>query len=130
MGIELARRKLLEDRIRLGPEPHGPKIKATWKKNIAAFHDAFDTVNAKISKLNMVTPTMRQQMVPYSKKHVQNELDIILQTYQLKRDRGDLDTKKPPAEPVIHYVIPDRNDKTRLKDVWSEWKALFSSPSP
>ena len=112
--------------MRAGPDPLQQKAKAAWKTCIEHFHSNMDNVNAKINKLNMVTPTIQQQMIPYCQKHIHNEIDTVLNTYKMKAERGDLDTRKPTTERLIRYTIPDPSQKTRLRDVWSDIKALFS----
>lgn len=118
----------MEDRVRLGPEPLSSKAKTVWKKSVQEFEDGFRAVNTKINKLNMLTPSIHQQIIPYSDKHVQKEIKTVLEVYKFKVARGDLDARDAPKEVNYVYTVPAASaQRITVRDVWNDIKALFTS---
>jgi hypothetical protein len=96
----------MEERIRLGKEPLSLAAQCVWKDKTDAFANKLKDVNRKVSKLNLVTPTIQQQMMPFSEKCVQREIRTVQESYCVKAERGDLDTEPAPKPRQYQYYVP------------------------
>ena len=72
--------------MRLGAAPLALSDSQQWDAQLVNFHGAVGVVNAKINKMNMVTPSLVQQKVPF---RVDRELCRVLAEYADKFERGE-----------------------------------------
>lgn len=128
--VKTARDELLQTRL---------KAKHNWSQKIFEFRQTIDSVNLKINKLNMVVPTLRQQMAHYD---ANKELDNILNyCEELQKNSSSANSYVSPAissftcdrlnqkgeENSICSSLVQPEDKLTLRNVLKELKAIFSS---
>lgn len=125
-GIKAARKKLEKNRIRVGPEPLKTVHKRHWDSCITEFKETVNALNKKIRDYNLIVPSLRQQMTQYN---TNKEINKILETYNDKASRGELEELESVEEIHIrdsHVKINQQSmEGTSLRDVWREVKALF-----
>lgn len=136
--ISQARDDLLKVRLREGREPlSSAKAKQNWSKKVREFHETIESINLKINRLNMVVPTLRQQMVHYN---AQRELEQILRCYDDMPKRSGNDNnfsvrssafcwttgKEEEEGKTIGRNSMETDDRMTLNVVLRELKALFN----
>lgn len=138
--ISQARDDLLRVYLREGG--HDPisstKAKRNWSKKVREFHETIESINLKINKLNMVVPTLRQQMFHFSAKR---EIEKILQSNDEIQKCSDNDdgfrssassSWRAGKEEEEGKTVRGRNfveteeDRITLNIVLKELKALFN----
>lgn len=127
--IETAKDELLQTRV---------KAKHNWSRKIVEFRQTIDSVNLKINKLNMVVPTLRQQMVHYD---ANKELDkIVKYCEELEKNSSGTNSlsqaissftcdrlNRKGEESNICSSLVQQEDKLTLNNILKELKAIFSS---
>lgn len=133
--ISQARDDLLKVRLREGREPlTSAKAKQNWSKKVREFHETIESINLKINRLNMVVPTLRQQMVHYN---AQRELQQILRCYDDMQKSNDnhfsvcssascWTTGKEEEGKAIGRNSTETDDRMTINVVLRELKALFN----
>ncbi|ELU01987.1 hypothetical protein CAPTEDRAFT_170613 [Capitella teleta] len=127
LQLEDARKVLLEERIRLGKEPLSATAQVVWSKKVNDFENKMQEVNKNINKLNMLTPTIQQQMIPFSEKCIRRNVNTVLETYRVKAERGDFEAQSRAEPTTHHYYAPKAEDKLKITDVFKEIAALFNN---
>src|SRR6218665_258277 len=138
--ISQARDDLLRVYLREGGHDHisSTKAKRNWSKKVREFHETIESINLKINKLNMVVPTLRQQMFHFSAKR---EIEKILQSNDEIQKCSDNDdgfrssassSWRAGKEEEEGKTVRGRNfveteeDRITLNIVLKELKALFN----
>ena len=112
-----ARSDLLQAKISSEKEKNSIKGKNIWIRKLNEFSETIQTVNKQIDKLNMIVPTLRQQLFHFN---AEQEVNQVLASYA--------DNNEHLKSREFEKFNLDQMDKTTtLGDVWKELKSLFRS---
>ena len=112
-----ARSDLLQAKISSDKEKNLIKGKNIWIRKLNEFSEIVQTVNKQIDKLNMIVPTLRQQLFHFD---AEQEVNQVLASFA--------DNKEHSKSREFDKFNLDQMDKTTtLGDVWKELKSLFRS---
>ena len=105
------------------------------KKYLENFRADLKSINKQIDRFNILAPSMVQQLFHYN---AENEIDGIsklsvegLQEFllQLRRLSCPDDENINSSDKNNNNASKGTNDSTSFKDIWKEWRALFSRSS-
>ena len=107
-----ARDSLAAAWLRVSGDSSSPVNSRLWTQRRAEFREKVSDINVKVDRLNMIVPTLYQQIAHFDK--VKEEKTVIEQTQQAQ-----------PTTP--HQQTTTDNSQLTLTDVWRQLKALFTS---
>ena len=123
-NINKARSKLARSKHELDTLPSHVDRQLWWAKRLEAFRTSFRDINKDIHKLNMVVPSMNQQMIPYD---IEKMMQLVLEKYQdYLGESDDEQSQKQQSSQGRPRAASDVDNsfKDAFNDLWMELKSL------
>lgn len=121
--MEKACEKLRNAHVTALQQPSSSAAQRHLRQTRAEFCDTIASVNSKINRFNMIAPTARQQRVHYN---ADKECQRIADECTKSSTQTNNETNEIRRDLSVQY---DTVDRTTLKDVLKEIKALFHKSS-
>ena len=101
------------------------KARKRWNEAQSNFKCEICDINKKIQKLNLITPTLQQQMFPYKEE---KETKKVFDLYLKLSASGNLPELPIEEKRNVNVLRPPKDhEKVTAKMIWKDIRALFSS---